>query len=489
MSELPPDGTDAREQVAVLSLVHQRDKTVTHFQFQRIEGEKVLNFLRRIGARGFALGTGFRSGGSFAFETVFLAFFLVGHIAGDDKDEPRENPERQQGQAGHKAEDEQHHGHHAQNAGVVGELGQEFFAHLRFSRSAGNNHARRDGNDNGRNGGNQAIADGQQRKRGQSLIPAHAFLDDADEDAADEVDEGDEQTGGHVPLHKFASAVHGAVKIRFTAQVVAAQGCFLFINESGVKVGFNGHLFAGHGVKGEAGRYFGDTGGACGDDHLVENEQNHEDNRADDITAADHEFSKGLDDFACGRRPLIAIEQDQTGGRHVERQAQQGRDQQQGGENGKFQRRGHEHACQQDEQGQRNTEAEHDIKKKCGHGNEHDHQDDDDARAQHHVALAGEALIIQFWGRYIDCHLPDSFFASAHARCRSFDSEYTAFRRPHSPPNLVFSGMCGAQRPFGANCTAHVAGAYAESVPCVEKAYLSQRGKGRFAVLVGRGCG
>lgn len=74
-------------------------------------------------------------------------------------------------------------------------------------------------------------------------------------------------------------------------------GGFLLVNESGVEVGLDGHLLAGHGVKGEAGRHFGDTGRACGDDNLIKDEQDHEDDRADDIAAADHELREGLDDF------------------------------------------------------------------------------------------------------------------------------------------------------------------------------------------------
>ena len=170
---------------------------------------------------------------------------LVGHVARDDKDERRENPERKQRQSGDETKDEQHHGHHAQYAGVVGKLGQKFLAHLGFGCGAGNDHARRDGNDDGRDGGNQTIADGQQRKGCQRLFPAHAFLDDADEYAADEIDERDEQTGIDVPLHKLARAVHCAVEVRLAAQVVAAGGGFLLVNESGVEVGLDGHLLAG----------------------------------------------------------------------------------------------------------------------------------------------------------------------------------------------------------------------------------------------------
>ena len=262
------------------------------------------------------------------------------------------------------------------------------------------------------------------------MIPAHPLLKHPDENTADEVDEGDEQTGVHVSLYEFSGAVHGSVKVRFTAQIVAPGRCFLFIDETGVEVGFNGHLLARHGVQGESGGNFSYAGCTGRDDDLVENEQNQKYDRPDDITAADDKLRKGADDFTRGRRPLIAVEQNQTGGRHVERKTQQRGDQKQGRKDGEFKRRGHEHACQQNEQRKRDAETEHDVEEEGRHGDEHDHQNDDDARTQHDVALTGEARIINFRGRYVDCHLPDSLSGSRHSRRRNSDGGDTFSVRP-----------------------------------------------------------
>ena len=63
--ELPADGADAREQVAVLFLVHQGDKPVADFQFEGVEGQERLHFLRRVRAFAVPRRAGFRRLGLF----------------------------------------------------------------------------------------------------------------------------------------------------------------------------------------------------------------------------------------------------------------------------------------------------------------------------------------------------------------------------------------------------------------------------------------
>ena len=117
----------------------------------------------------------------------------------------------------------------------------------------------------------------------------------ADEKAAEDVDGGDDDGGGDVSGDELARAVHGAVEVGFLADGVAAFGGLLFVDESGVEVGFDGHLLAGHGIEGEPGGHFGDAGGAGHDDFLVDGEKDQEDDATDHVVAADHELAKGLD--------------------------------------------------------------------------------------------------------------------------------------------------------------------------------------------------
>ena len=99
---------------------------------------------------------------------------------------------------------------------------------------------------------------------------------------ANDVDRKKQQAGNGVALHKLGRTVHGAVEIRFLGHFGAAfLGVFL-ADQAGVEVGVDGHLLAGHGVEAEAGRDFGDTSRALGDDDEIDDHQDGEDDDADD---------------------------------------------------------------------------------------------------------------------------------------------------------------------------------------------------------------
>ena len=76
------------------------------------------------------------------------------------------------------------------------------------------------------------------------------------------------------PLNKLAGTVHGAVEISLLADILTPPRGFRLVYESGVQVGLDGHLLAGHGIKGKTCRHFRDTRGTAGDNHFVQNEQN-----------------------------------------------------------------------------------------------------------------------------------------------------------------------------------------------------------------------
>ena len=111
-----------------------------------------------------------------------------------------------------------------------------------------------------------------------------------------------------------------------------APARFLLVDQAGGEIGVDRHLLAGHGVQGEARRDFGDTARALGDDDEIDDHQDGENDDADDEVAAHHEAGESLDDVAGGAGALVAMGQDQPGRGEVERQAQQGGDQQHGRE-------------------------------------------------------------------------------------------------------------------------------------------------------------
>ena len=68
---------------------------------------------------------------------------------------------------------------------------------------------------------------------------------------------------------------------------LAALARFGFGDQTGVEVGVDGQLFAGHRVQREAGRDFRDAAGAVGDDDELDDDQDREDDQTDGVVAAD----------------------------------------------------------------------------------------------------------------------------------------------------------------------------------------------------------
>jgi hypothetical protein len=77
-------------------------------------------------------------------------------------------------------------------------------------------------------------------------------LQDADDEAADDVDDHDQHAGDGVALHELGGAVHGAVEGAFVLEILAAPARLGLVDEARPKVGVDGHLFAGHGIETEA---------------------------------------------------------------------------------------------------------------------------------------------------------------------------------------------------------------------------------------------
>ena len=130
------------------------------------------------------------------------------------------------------------------------------------------------------------------------------MLPDADDQAAEEVDEQNQDRGDGVAAHEFAGAVHGAEEIGFMRRPPAAlRGVFL-IDQAGIEIGIDRHLLAGHAVQREPRGDFGDAARALGDDDKIDDDQNRENDDADGVVAADHERAERFDHAARGRRNL-----------------------------------------------------------------------------------------------------------------------------------------------------------------------------------------
>ena len=141
-----------------------------------------------------------------------------------------------------------------------------------------------------------------------------------------------------VAAHEFRGAVHGAIEVALAFQFLAAAAGLFFIDHPGGEIGVDRHLLAGHGVEGEAGGDFGDAARTLRDDHEVHDDQDDKDHDPDDEVAAHHKVAERLDDVAGSFRPLVAVSEDEAGGRDVQRKPQQCRKQQHSGEGGEFKR-------------------------------------------------------------------------------------------------------------------------------------------------------
>ncbi len=197
----------------------------------------------------------------------------------------------------------------------------------------------------------------------------------------------DQHAGDGVALHELGGAVHGTVEGALVLQFLASPARLGLVDEARRKVGVDGHLLAGHGVEAEARAHFGDAARALGDDHEADDGQDDEDDDADDEVAAHDERAERLDDVAGGMGPGMAVRQDETRRRHVQRQPDHGRDQQHGRERAEVERPPGHDRDQQDQDRQRDGDREADVEQEARDRN-HQHTDDDhDEDGEQQVAL------------------------------------------------------------------------------------------------------
>ena len=177
--------------------------------------------------------------------------------------------------------------------------------------------SRRD--DQRRNLAYQPVADSKQCVGLGGLRECQVLLGDADDDAADDIDEGDQQTGYGVAADELGGAVHGAEKCALVLELLTPLPRLGLFDEAGGEIGVDRHLFAGHRIEAEPGRDLGDAPGSLGDDDEVHEHQYAEDDDADDEIAAHDEIAECLDDLSRGSRTFVTMGEDEAGGSKIER--------------------------------------------------------------------------------------------------------------------------------------------------------------------------
>jgi hypothetical protein len=312
------------------------------------------------------------------------------HHHGERARAAAEQHERQHRDAGQQRHDDHHGARHAERARIAGQLAQQRLVGRLADAGLGDQQAGGGRDDQRRHLRHQAVADGEQRVARGRLGEADVLLGDADDHAADDVDEHHQQAGDRVAAHELRGAVHRAEERALVLELLAPAPRVVLVDQAGREVGVDRHLLARHRVQIEARRHLGDAAGALGDHHEVHDHQDREHDDADHEVAAHHEVAERLDDVAGGRRALVPVRQDQPGRRQVEREPQHGGDQQHGGERGELERRMDEQRRHQDQHREDDRDGKREIEQQRRQRQQQHHQDGEYADRQREVAAAQE---------------------------------------------------------------------------------------------------
>ena len=95
----------------------------------------------------------------------------------------------------------------------------------------------------------------------------------------DDVDGRDQNARHRVALREAGGAVHRAIKFRFRRQVLAARARFGFVDQPGVQIRIDRHLFAGQRIQSESRGDFRNAHRAVVDDHVLNRDQHQENHR------------------------------------------------------------------------------------------------------------------------------------------------------------------------------------------------------------------
>ena len=186
----------------------------------------------------------------------------------------------------------------------------------------------------------------------------------ADDQAADDVDQQDDDAGHGIAAHELAGTIHRPVEIRLLGDFGTAFARDILTDQSRVQIGIDRHLLARHRVQRETRAYFGNPARALGDHDKIDHHQDREHHDADGIIAAHQKMPERLDHLPRRIGAGMPFQQYHAGRSDVQRQTQQGGDQQYGWKGGKIECPGGVHADQQYHHGDRDVESEQNIQQK-----------------------------------------------------------------------------------------------------------------------------
>jgi len=340
--DVAPDRGDPVQQLGALVRVHQRQQTPSHLQGDGVDLHQLDHALGLLALGLLLLVLGL--GGDLGDLDVLLV--EDGPQGVQASGNAQEGHVHREGHAGQDSQDTQHAhegGTQFQGARLGGDLLDDVAAQVGLRGRTGDDHAHRRRHQEGGEGGDQAVPDGQDGIGVQRVRSRHPVHQDTDQDAADHVYDHDHDGGHRVALDELAGAVHSSVEVGFPLDVLALLLGGFGVEKPRVQVGIDGHLLTGHGVQGEAGCHLGDTLGTVRDHHDLDDDQDDEHDEADDQVAAHGHLAEHRDQVAgpdgdlAGRVHLVPVQQDHSRGRDVQRQSEEGGHQQGRREDGELQ--------------------------------------------------------------------------------------------------------------------------------------------------------
>ncbi len=214
------------------------------------------------------------------------------------------------------------------------------------------------------------------------------MLEHADDEARHDVDARDEHRGERVALREADRAVHRAVEVGFAPDPVAPRPRLALVDQSGIQIGVDRHLAAGHRIEGEPRRDFRDANRAVVDDDELNRNQHQEHDHADDEIAADDELAERHDHVAGGVDAFLPVHENQARGRDVERQPHQRQQQQQRREDRKFDRLPHVDDRQQQHDREADVHRQQEVEQQRRQRHHHQQHDGHDGRRRQNLRAA-----------------------------------------------------------------------------------------------------
>ena len=139
------------------------------------------------------------------------------------------------------------------------------------------------------------------------------MLQHSDGKAPHDVDQEDEDAGHGIAAHELGGAVHGAEEVGFFCHLGAPALGFRLVDQTGIQIGIDRHLLAGHGVEREARRHLGNAFGPFRDHDEVDDHQDGENNQAHGEIPANQEMAKGFNHRPGRAWAGMAFEQHHAG--------------------------------------------------------------------------------------------------------------------------------------------------------------------------------